>query len=423
MAKIDPLYLEIKKIENSNKILLPSDDSDSYLMTPGGKVFQSPNSSLIESVIYELHRFDMLDVDDGSIVGAPLKQVTLYSLLCSQLDFWDTDNELTSERILSGLKSDPLLYVGETLSEKSQLNKPYIKLISVVSAVLVESGYSKLDTEQSIYDEATLHKLSKSISNNFNNSESYQKSIFSNIKMATGSHLLAWVFLRSHIEPEEYAAICINYLPMNIDSRSEGDFEDERVNVRNELYLDYMLLCKTINTYKDLSQNPVRDRSVSNINDILDEIKNGESEKTEFKSTFQMNVRTGERDPKVETSSIKVIASFMNTKGGNLFIGISDDGTISGIDEELRRFHKSNDKYLLNFRNKFINRIGAHYYPFISHKIIKIKDKKVLFISCLPSDKEVWVDDQDFYVRTNPATDKLVGPQQIEYIRSRFHIK
>lgn len=79
MAKIAPLYLEIKKIENSNKILLPSDDSDSYLKTPGGKVFQNPKTSLIESVIYELHRFDMLDVDDGSVVDAPCEDRTCTS--------------------------------------------------------------------------------------------------------------------------------------------------------------------------------------------------------------------------------------------------------------------------------------------------------------------------------------------------------
>ena len=52
--------------------------------------------------------------------------------------------------------------------------------------------------------------------------------------------------------------------------------------------------------------------------------------------------------------------------------------------------------------------------------LVKFENKKILRVECKPSDKEVFLNDRDFYVRTNPATDKLEGSAQIEYIRSRF---
>jgi len=44
----------------------------------------------------------------------------------------------------------------------------------------------------------------------------------------------------------------------------------------------------------------------------------------------------------------------------------------------------------------------------------------VFRVNCAPSDIEVFVDGKDFYVRTNPATDKLDGPKLLEYVKQRF---
>jgi len=37
-----------------------------------------------------------------------------------------------------------------------------------------------------------------------------------------------------------------------------------------------------------------------------------------------------------------------------------------------------------------------------------------------PSTIPCYLDGVDFYVRTNPATDKLVGPKLVEYVKQRF---
>jgi len=51
---------------------------------------------------------------------------------------------------------------------------------------------------------------------------------------------------------------------------------------------------------------------------------------------------------------------------------------------------------------------------------VKCDGKLILKVDCDKSVSEVYVDSIDFYVRTNPATDKLEGPKLIEYIRNHF---
>jgi len=94
---------------------------------------------------------------------------------------------------------------------------------------------------------------------------------------------------------------------------------------------------------------------------------------------------------------------------------------ITGIDHELDKFHKGEkDKFLNNFKDLFKKSIGPEFYPFIEQRVVDINNKKVFLVSCNPSDKEVFMNGVEFYVRTTPATDKLEGQSQVDYIRTRF---
>ena len=67
-----------------------------------------------------------------------------------------------------------------------------------------------------------------------------------------------------------------------------------------------------------------------------------------------------------------------------------------------------------------IERIGAQNYTYIDYKISRVSSKKILRITCQTSETPVFVDDKDFYVRTNPATDKLEGSKVLNYIQTKF---
>lgn len=149
-------------------------------------------------------------------------------------------------------------------------------------------------------------------------------------------------------------------------------------------------------------------------------IREGESKFVEYKETLSLDVRKQTKEKTIETSSLKTIAAFINTDGGTLLIGIHDNGSVTGLDSEIEKFHKNIDKLLLHFKNLLKRSIGEEFYPFIDYRPIQVDGKTVLLVECKAGLSPCYIDKLDFYVRTNPATDKLDGPRLVEYIRNHF---
>ncbi len=152
-------------------------------------------------------------------------------------------------------------------------------------------------------------------------------------------------------------------------------------------------------------------------------IREGESKTVEFKESFSLNLRhdTGQKDKVMEEMCLKTIVAFLNSEGGHLLVGVADDGRIAGLGPEIVKFHKdSTDKFLLHFKNTVEKRIGPEFYPFINYRLVDVDGKNPMVVECKQSQKPCFLDGEVFYVRTNPATDKLVGSKQLEYIRHRF---
>jgi Putative DNA-binding domain len=160
--------------------------------------------------------------------------------------------------------------------------------------------------------------------------------------------------------------------------------------------------------------------SLTDADKVRSIVREGETKYVEFKETLSLCTRTQTKNKELEHSTLKNIVAFLNTDGGKLLIGVSDDGQILGLNTEIGKFHKNLDKFLLHWKNLLKDRIGAHYYPFIEYRIIKVDDKQVLFVQCKRSRKACFLDEKDFYVRTNPATDKLEGTRMQDYIDIHF---
>jgi len=149
-------------------------------------------------------------------------------------------------------------------------------------------------------------------------------------------------------------------------------------------------------------------------------VREGETKYVEFKETLGLDVKKQTKEKYIEDSALKTVVAFLNTDGGKLLIGVSDDGQIPGLDAEIGKFHKNLDKFLLHWKNLLKARIGEEYYPFIEYRAIKLDVKHVLFVECKSSQSPCYLDRTDFYVRTNPATDKLEGPKLVEYVKNHF---
>ncbi len=150
-------------------------------------------------------------------------------------------------------------------------------------------------------------------------------------------------------------------------------------------------------------------------------IRQGESKTIEFKETLSLDVKKQTKEKYIELSALKTIVAFLNTEGGVLLIGISDDGQIPGLSAEIEKFHQgSTDKFLLHFKNLLKTRVGEEFYPYIEYKLTRMSTSTVLSVKCKESKSPCYLDNAEFYVRTNPATDKLEGPKLVQYVKNHF---
>lgn len=153
---------------------------------------------------------------------------------------------------------------------------------------------------------------------------------------------------------------------------------------------------------------------------IQDILKIGETPKIEFKSTIRTNLHTKQFDKRMELEILKTITAFLNSSGGNLLIGVSDEREVLGL--EIDKF-QNEDKMALHITNLIKNHIGNQFLPFIKFHITKIEDKRVMLIVCKESAKRVFMKNEnkeEFYVRNGPSSVKLEGSSLVDYIQHKF---
>lgn len=160
--------------------------------------------------------------------------------------------------------------------------------------------------------------------------------------------------------------------------------------------------------------------ALTNADRIMSMAREGESATVEFKESFSVDIKKGSKAKYIELAALKTIAAFLNTNGGALLIGVSDRGDIRGIEDEVKKFYKSQDAFLLHFKNLLKKRIGEQFYPFVEQHIVDVGEAKVLMVDCSPASVPCFLDEIDFYVRTNPSTDKLEGTKLYEYMKNHF---
>ena len=86
----------------------------------------------------------------------------------------------------------------------------------------------------------------------------------------------------------------------------------------------------------------------------------GESHRVEFKSTARCNLHTGTRDDKIELVISKAVAAFANSGGGDLVIGVDDEGHALGLDDDLKFMKNPDvDRYELWLRDHLTKTLGA----------------------------------------------------------------
>ena len=154
---------------------------------------------------------------------------------------------------------------------------------------------------------------------------------------------------------------------------------------------------------------------------IPDLIAAGESGTVEFKSTLRMNLRTGERDQRMELAVLKTLAAFLNTNGGTLVIGVADTHAPVGIQKD---GFQNEDRMNLHLRNIVSSRMGAVAMSRIHPSFDDYRNVRIMIVTCERSGQPVYVHEannrEKFYIRTGASTTELSISESNTYINDRF---
>ncbi|MCW3994526.1 MAG: ATP-binding protein [Candidatus Bathyarchaeota archaeon] len=163
-----------------------------------------------------------------------------------------------------------------------------------------------------------------------------------------------------------------------------------------------------------------------------------ENQTLEFKSTFLYDLRAGEKginkaNPDLERALLKEICAFMNSEGGTIVIGISDDKPrkIIGLANDylvLPTRKKDRDGFEVHLRNV----IKAFIVPEVPGSVkINFETQgglEVCLIEVEKSDKQIFLKRSlegkeigEFWIREGNTTSQLIGPAMVEYIKKHWH--
>lgn len=154
---------------------------------------------------------------------------------------------------------------------------------------------------------------------------------------------------------------------------------------------------------------PAMEKPWRKLDEVLTE---GEHGKVEFKSRL-----CGKENNTISTKIAEVVASFANAKGGELLLGIADNGEVVGLREDLERVG-SPDKLILQLQNYLNSSLSANAQSFYRIRTERHAKGMVVRIEVSPSYREVFCKGQ-FCVRMGPQTKALSNQEFHEYRKNK----
>ena len=152
----------------------------------------------------------------------------------------------------------------------------------------------------------------------------------------------------------------------------------------------------------------------------------GESETLEFKSSLRWDYKTEKKNTDLEFLVIRAVASFINGNGGNLIIGVADDGSILGLTLDYATFRSGNkDKFELHITQLLISALSiTGFKENCSLKFFSQEAMDVCTISVKPGTKPIFLErngGKHFLVRAGNSSREITDSTELaEYCIMRF---
>ena len=127
----------------------------------------------------------------------------------------------------------------------------------------------------------------------------------------------------------------------------------------------------------------------------------------------------GELGRALEREVIETLAAFLNTDGGTLIIGVTDNRKIVGIEVDYPRVMGTRDGWRQTFDHLVTHQLGAEVMNCIDLQLEPWHDRTIAVIRCSPREEPTWVGDE-LYVRCTASTEKLSTRHAVAWWRQRW---
>ncbi|MBI3589121.1 MAG: EVE domain-containing protein [Candidatus Liptonbacteria bacterium] len=150
-----------------------------------------------------------------------------------------------------------------------------------------------------------------------------------------------------------------------------------------------------------------------------------EDDFTEFKSTLRWNLIAKKIDSNLEHSVLKTVDAFLNTEGGQLFIGVNDGGKVLGLKSDLITFKNGSgtrDDFRLHLSGLMRSCMGESVMDLVRIKFGKKNGEDFCLIQVDKSSEKIFLNNE-FYYRSSASSVPLVGQELIKYISRHWKNK
>ncbi len=154
--------------------------------------------------------------------------------------------------------------------------------------------------------------------------------------------------------------------------------------------LEHIIAAKIMNCYKQASSTPRYKRAKVEALIIEEILKLDEGERLEFKESLLWDVNKDERSKDLEEVIIKEVAAFINTSGGVILIGVTDDKKPVGLEKDFSCLKRRPDRdgweqHLINLIKRDLLEGATLFGNHIRLEWEKVSDNDICKLVIIPS--------------------------------------
>jgi hypothetical protein len=150
----------------------------------------------------------------------------------------------------------------------------------------------------------------------------------------------------------------------------------------------------------------------------------GEGQFVEFKASLLWDYYRQAVNKDLYEPVMKNLVAFMNTSGGVLLIGVSDQGEVLGLERDCSALPQKNvDGFENAFNMAFNSMIGAEFRQYVALAFDESDGKTICVLSISPASTPVYLTfkgKEDFYIRTGNSSQPLPVSRATRYVQTRF---